>query len=981
MRIMLLGILWLSALSYMNAQTTFYVNGVADEKSDYVAYTHATVYVNETTILNDATLLVKKGKVESVLAKGLVPQGAFEISLKGKTVYPSFIDLYSHYGISVPQPNRLSVNQSEQFNTAKAGAFSWNEALKPEINAVDVFNTQEAVAGNYRGAGFGCVLTGNADGICRGTTALVSTANVAPHFGVLAQQVTSSFSFNKGSSKQNYPSSLMGSIALIRQAYYDAQWYKTQTQEKNISLQHFSALLSLPVIFDAGNKQNVLRAAAIAKEFKALYIIKTAGDDYQRVKEIKQTGMPLIVPINFPKAYKINDVYEADLISTADLKHWELAPANLYWLWKNNVTFCITYFGCEKPQEFLNNLRKAVSYGLPKQEALKALTSTPASLIHQPRIGHLQAGAEANFIICSGDLFASNTQLLKHVVQGKMYEVNGEETPKLAEVYTGKSGNNLIELRIKKNQAIIGKDTFKLTAHYSAGVVHLLLDGSKMLSISVSPTLIDSSIYPNRIVGLEGFVRGNGNPENLWILKAKADSSLLTQTDTSLAMLPDSLIWFPFADYGAPKLNPTQKIVFKNATVWTNEAEGILTQTDVLISNGKIVAVGKSLQCGDCETIDATNKHLTNGIIDEHSHIAIQQGVNEGTQAATSEVRIGDVVNADDINIYRQLAGGVTSAQLLHGSANPIGGQSCLIKLRWGQESEKMKISTANGFIKFALGENVKQANWGDQATVRFPQTRMGVEQVFVDAFTRAKEYELKYKTEKNVRRDLELDALVEVLNKKRFITCHSYVQSEINMLMHVADSFGFSVNTFTHILEGYKVADKMKRHGVNASTFADWWGYKYEVIDAIPYNAAILTRMGVTVAINSDDAEMGRRLNQEAAKTIKYGSLSEEEAWKTVTLNPAKMLRLDANLGSIKAGKEADLVLWDNNPLSIYAKVEYTFIDGICYYSLTQDAFLRAQIKQTRERIISKMLLAQKNGGESQSYISPLDVNYHCND
>jgi imidazolonepropionase-like amidohydrolase len=981
MRIILLGILCLSVGFYANAQTTFYVNGVADEKSDFMAYTHATVYVNATTVLYDATLLVKKGKVEGVLEKGAVPKGAFEINLKGKTIYPSFVDLYSHYGINVPQSNKLNSVQSEQFNTSKAGAFAWNEALKPEINAAEVFNTQETIAGNYRNAGFGCILTGNSDGICRGTTALVSTANVAPHQGILAQQVTSSFSFNKGSSKQNYPSSLMGSIALIRQTYYDAQWYKNQTQEKNISLQHFSALLNIPAVFDAGNKQNVLRAAALAKEFKANYLIKTAGDDYQRVKEIKQTGLPLIVPINFPKAYKINDVYEADLLSTADLKHWELAPANLYWLWKNNVVFCITYYGCEKPQDFLNNLRKAVSYGLPKQEALKALTTTPASLIHQPLIGHLQAGAEANFMICSGDLFASTTQVLKHVVQGKMHEVNGEELPKLADVYVGKSEKSFIELRVKKNQAIIDADTFKLTVRYSAGLVHVLLDGSKMLSFSANPTRIDSSASPYLINELSGFAKGPGGVTSMWVLSSKADSLVKNQSDTGLTILPDSLIWFPFADYGTPQLNIVKKVLFKNATVWTNEVDGILTQTDVLINNGKISMVGKSLQCNDCEIIDATNKHLTNGIIDEHSHIAIQQGVNEGTQAVTSEVRIGDVVNADDINIYRQLAGGVTSAQLLHGSANPIGGQSCLIKLRWGQEPDKMKIGTANGYIKFALGENVKQANWGDQATVRFPQTRMGVEQVFVDAFTRAKEYELKLKTEKNIRRDLELDALVEVLNRKRYITCHSYVQSEINMLMHVADSFGFRVNTFTHILEGYKVADKMKKHGVNASTFADWWGYKYEVIDAIPYNAAILNRMGVTVAINSDDAEMGRRLNQEAAKTIKYGNLSEEEAWKTVTLNPAKMLRLDANLGSIKVGKEADLVLWDNNPLSIYAKVAYTFIDGICYYSSAHDANLRAQIKQTRDRIISKMLLAQKNGGESQSYISPLDVNYHCND
>lgn len=981
MRGLFLIVSWFIATFYIHAQTTFYVNGVADEKQDYIAYTHATVYMNANTVLYDATLVIKQGKVESLKEKGAVPKQAIEVNLRGKVIYPSFIDLYSQYGISVPQPNKLPVGQSEQFNTAKAGAFAWNEALKPEINASEVFSPQEAVASQYRGAGFGSVLTANGDGICRGTTALVSTSNSTPHSSILAEQVTSSFSFNKGTSKQNYPSSLMGSIALIRQTYHDGQWFKNQTQEKNISLQHFANLMGLPAIFDAGNKQNVLRAAAIAKEFNASYIIKTAGDDYQRVKEIKQTGMPLIVPINFPKPYKINNVYDADFISTADLKHWELAPANLYWLWKNNVVFCITYAGCEKPQDFLNNLRKAVQYGLPKQEAIKALTTTPALLIKQPNLGHLQPGATASFMICSGDLFTAGAQILKHVVQGKVHEVNAEASPKLADAYVGSLGGKVVEFGIKKAQAVIGNDTFKLSVQFSSGLVYLLLDGKGLCAYTATPSIVDSSTYPYSIQELTGFIKIANAQKQSCMVKVKPDTTANKTQEQLTTLLADSLIWYPFTDYGSNTLPTYKKVLFKNATVWTNEAAGIAVHTDVVIGDGKIQAVGKSLSCADCEIIDATGKHLTNGIIDEHSHIAIQQGVNEGTQAVTSEVRIGDVVNADDVNIYRQLAGGVTGAQLLHGSANPIGGQSCLIKLRWGQEPDKMKITTPNGFIKFALGENVKQANWGDHSTTRFPQTRMGVEQVFVDAFNRAKVYEQKLKTEKNVRRDLELDALVEVLNSKRFITCHSYVQSEINMLMHVADTFGFRVNTFTHILEGYKVAEKMKRHGVNASTFADWWGYKYEVIEAIPYNAALLTRMGVTVAINSDDAEMGRRLNQEAAKTIKYGQLTEEEAWKTVTLNPAKMLRLDANLGSIKVGKDADLVLWDNNPLSIYAKAKYTFIDGICYYSAAQDELLNAQIAQTRARIISKILLAQKNGAESQLFVSPLDVNYHCND
>jgi imidazolonepropionase-like amidohydrolase len=383
--------------------------------------------------------------------------------------------------------------------------------------------------------------------------------------------------------------------------------------------------------------------------------------------------------------------------------------------------------------------------------------------------------------------------------------------------------------------------------------------------------------------------------------------------------------------------------------------------------------------------------HLTPGIIDEHSHIALFS-VNEGADASSAEVRMADVINPDDINIYRQLSGGVTTAQLLHGSANPIGGQSCLIKLRWGKSPQEFKYEKAPGFIKFALGENVKHSNGLNPDQVRFPQTRMGVEQLYYDYFTRATAYKKQFadftklapkEIEKNKitspRKDLDLEALAEILDGNRFITCHSYVQSEINMLMHVADSMKFKVNTFTHILEGYKLADKMKAHGANASTFADWWAYKLEVMDAIPHNAAMLTKAGVNTAINSDDAEMGRRLNQEAAKSIKYGGLTEIQALKLITLNPAKMLHIDDKVGSIKVGKVADLVLWSDNPLSIYTKVNTTIIDGQIYYDKDEDAKLREDIKKERARIIAK-LIVEKNKGAKVIKPQPKKQNrFHC--
>lgn len=964
---------------YCNAQTTYITNGPQDETEQVYAYTHATIYINPTTLINNATLVTKKGKVIGVTANGTPPKNAIVIDLTGRTIYPAFVDLFSDYGITIPSQERKR-QHGEQFNSNKPGAYSWNEALRAEIDATTHFQPDASAAKNYLEMGFAAVLTGSQDGICRGTTSLVSLAQKPAHFTILSSKNTASFSFKKGSSPQPYPQSLMGSIALIRQTYYDAAWYTQQQTEINISLETFAQLRKLPAIFDAGNKQNVLRAAAIGKEFGATYFIKTNGDEYQRINEIKTAGVPLIVPINFPKAYQIQNSFDAAYISTTDLKHWELAPANLYWLWKNGVKFCITANGC-KPHEFLTNLRKAVSYGLPKEEAIKALTTTPANLINQnSKIGSLTANSEANFIITTGDLFDPSTRIIATVAQGQQHEFGLSTELKLASSYMVQGKN--IRLQIKKNNAIIDGDTVALSASIQNNNITVSIKHKTLITFSGQANIIDSSSYPFTINSITGFAH-QPQQTTAWVLTSDKETSTPKEREdkNKPTHLADSLIWFPFTDFGNATIPKQEKILFKNATVWTNEQQGISTQTDVIINQGKIVAVGKELTCTDCRLIDATSKHLTSGIIDEHSHVAISQGVNEGTQAVTSEVRIGDVVNADDINMYRQLAGGVVAAQLLHGSANPVGGQSALIKFRWGMAPEQLKIVGAPGYIKFALGENVKQANWGDQATTRYPQTRMGVEQVFVDAFTRARFYEQRLKTDKNTRRDLELDALLEVINGKRFITCHSYVQSEINMLMHVADTFGFKVNTFTHILEGYKVADKMKKHGVNASTFADWWAYKYEVMDAIPQNAGILHRMGVTVAINSDDAEMGRRLNHEAAKIIKYTNISEEDAWKMVTLNPAKMLRIDNRTGSIKAGKDADIVLWTANPLSIYAKPEMTFVDGICYYSLAQDEYLRKQVELTRERIIKMLLDAQENGNETQSFISEPEVNYHCND
>ena len=491
-------------------------------------------------------------------------------------------------------------------------------------------------------------------------------------------------------------------------------------------------------------------------------------------------------------------------------------------------------------------------------------------------------------------------------------------------------------------------------------------DSSKLTSLS---GLIDDKLWVGNGYNNDGEAL-NWNMQYVSVYVEKPDTTKKEAKKNTV----NTTVVYPFNGYGMPESPRQEDLLIRNATVWTNEQDGKLENTDVLIKNGKIASVGKNLSGGNARVIDGTGKHITAGIIDEHSHIAVSGSVNECSQSVTAEVRIADVIDPEDIQIYRQLAGGVTSAHVLHGSCNTIGGQTQLIKLRWGRNAEEMKFSNWDPFIKFALGENVKRS-YGPSNN-RFPDTRMGVEQVLVDAFARARDYQNEGPGK---RKDLELETLSEILNHKRFITCHSYVQSEINMLMHVADTFGFRVNTFTHILEGYKVADKMKAHGAAASTFSDWYNYKMEVQDAIAYNAAIMQKEGVVVAVNSDDAEQARHLNQEAAKSIKYGDVPETEALKMCTLNPATMLHVADRVGSIKAGKDADLVLWSENPLSVYSKPEKTIVDGTIYFDLEKDAQLRKLLAAERNRLIQKMIAAKKEGAKTGPALVTFDIVNEC--
>jgi len=412
-----------------------------------------------------------------------------------------------------------------------------------------------------------------------------------------------------------------------------------------------------------------------------------------------------------------------------------------------------------------------------------------------------------------------------------------------------------------------------------------------------------------------------------------------------------------------PAAKPAGPTLIKNATILT-VTRGTLQNTDLLLQNGKIAQIGKNLSApAGAQVIDAAGKYVMPGIIDPHSHTMID-AVNEGSLSVTSMVRVRDVLNPTDVNIYRQLAGGVTTINVLHGSANTIGGQNAVVKLKWGRDVDEMLFPGATPGIKFALGENVtrKNSQTAQQATgqpLRYPATRMGQEEVLRDAFTRARDYKAawddyyaKAKTDKTAvppARDLELDPLVEVLEGKRFVHAHSYRADEMLMLLEIAKEFGFTVKTLQHGLEGYKIASEIAQAGTGLSSFADEWSYKIEAYDAIPYNVPILMRHGVVATVNSDSDERARRLNIDAAKMMRYGGLSEDSALKTITYNGAVQLGIEKRVGSIEVGKDADVVIWNGDPLSVYSMAETTFIDGEIFFDVKRDQAMRAQMASER--------------------------------
>ncbi len=996
-----LGALLLAAPAGSQITTTPH-QGLRENDPRVHALTNARVVAGPGNVIEKGTVLIRDGVIAEVGPSVKVPPEARVWDLAGKTIYPGFIDSYSRIGLPEtlqPQPSRPPQADPEDPNAKPKesprepvkGTHDWNASVTPERNAAAFLKPDKKAAEKLRSLGFTTALVVPGRGVFRGSSTLLNLDNEETNASVVAASVAQHVALEVQRQRDGgYPTSLMGCIALIRQTFLDAGWYQaaqdayrknpaTERPETNASLAALAefAQRKQPAVFETEDEQDLLRALKIADEFKLKPILLGTGYEYRVRKALNKVA--LILPLDFPKPPEVERPAQALDYQLDELQHWDRAPSNPALLVAAGNPIAFTTANLEKPEkEFWSRLRLVVRRGLNKDAALAALTSAPAEMFGvADRLGSIAPGRIANLVVASGDLFtADDANVLTTWVDGRWYDTDHADDRDPRGTWelsvAGKTQPLLIEGELDKLEAKVGEEKATLSIKDS-GV--LLLVPAKAFAAGEG-----SVRFFGRLAGDE--IKGNGDApdQSQFAWSARRTAPYVSKKENKPSPLDQPLEFpetFPAGAYGrtAPPEQPAAMLI-QGATVWTACPQGTLQNADLLVTGGKITAVGPGLKAPTgAAVVDGKNLHLTPGIIDCHSHTAISRGVNEGSHAVTCEVRIGDVIDATDIALYRELAGGVTSANILHGSANPIGGQNQVIKFRWGALPEEMKFEGAMPGVKFALGENVKQSNWGERFSTRYPQTRMGVEEIIRDRFRAAQEYEAasKRKGPLPFRRDLQLEALAEIVNNKRLIHCHSYRQDEVLAILRVTSEFKIQLGTLQHILEGYKVADEIAAAQVGASTFADWWGYKIEAFDAIPFNAAMMASRGVLTTINSDSPDLARRLNTEAGKSMRYGDVPPDEALKFATINAARQLRIDGRVGSLEPGKDADFVIWNGPPLSNYSLAEQTWIDGRKYFDRAGDRAAREAYEKQRTALVQKALterlkeIGKPNGGDDK--------------
>ncbi|MBI2215303.1 MAG: amidohydrolase family protein [Acidobacteria bacterium] len=971
--------------------------GIRDNTPHVVAFTNATIVVSPERTVDKATLVLRDGRVAAVGTTVTIPPEAVTLDATGRTLYPGFIDPYTEYGLaSVGALNAAHTDFTEKSEGSRSGANAWNDGIHAEIEWVSRFAPDAAAAEELLDNGYAVVQSSKLDGLFRGRAFVASLREGLPNELVLEPQARHFASFDKGSSRQDYPESLMGSIALIRQTLLDARWYaeahgayaQNRNQKPPETNRALAALATnrAPFVFETNSELSLLRAARIGAEMNVSMVHVGTHREIARIDEIAALKPTIILPISLPSrpdAVLAGDELDVTL---GALRLWERAPCTAGALASRGASVAFTTRGLADGEKLFENVARMIRCGLDRKAALAALTTVPAGIAGvEDEVGTLEPGRRANVTVVEGDLFDG----------GRVREVwiDGVLAHDAAIDFRGAYD---LAFDGKNVQLEVSGTSSKLDATLSSAA-------TKAASAPVERTKFSFAFaQPLDMLGIPGLARFRFERDrgSLSGTVALADGRSLPVATTRVSDTAKderateeplvSRLTLPNVAFGWETLPKRETVLVRNATIFTSGKAGVLEGADLLAVDGRIAKLGKGLAPpSGARVIDATGKFVTPGIIDEHSHLAISQGVNEGTHNTTSEVRVADVINPDDVGIYRALAGGTTMAQLLHGSANPIGGQAQVVKFRWGQGSEGLKFDAAPPSIKFALGENVKQANWG--GTSRYPQSRMGVETIMKDWFLAAREYSAKQKAWNALsakqregrippRRDLRLEPLAEILEGKRFVHAHSYVQSEILMLIRLAEELGFRIQTFTHILEGYKVASEMAKHGATAAGFSDWWAYKYEVWDAIPYSPCVTRERGVVTAINSDSAELIRRLNQEAAKMIRYCGLEPAEALEMVTINPAIALKIDRRVGSLEVGKDADFVIWNGNPLSMFSKPEQTWIEGTNYFDLTRDSAMRSRDAAEKRALLDKAAATKARTGGAPAKGAEMDA-WHCED
>ncbi|MDX1393878.1 MAG: amidohydrolase family protein [Gemmatimonadota bacterium] len=978
-----LTVLMTAGLDAQQATRTEPVEGIRDNGTGYHALVGARVVTAPGQVMNNATIVIRDGMIQSV-GSGAAPAGARVWDLSGHTVYPGFIDAHADLGMDdVPEGGDV-------------GPTHWNPQVRAWFSTTANLQDDEERRRALRSQGFGTALVVPKQGIFRGSASVVNLGDAGARDRVLRPDVAQSVGFDRSFELGGrYPNSAMGVIALMRQTFMDADWYIRAWGAYEASGRAFlppetsAALEALedalqggqPVYFETGSEEEYLRARAVAAEFGLTPWFRGSGEEYRILDVLSGTTDPLVIPLDFPDAPEVDDPESALDAELAELRHWYLAPTNPGRLADAGVPFAITTDGLTSVSDFLPNLRAAVARGLSSDDALRALTTTPAGWLGIERThGTIEAGKVANLVVAEGDLFTEEADVRDVWVHGRAYGVtrpaqidprgtwtiaSDDQWGFDAELRLEGTLNRLsgyIDIapgpdnegvRITLESASVVAETGRLEVRFDGE--DLGYEGMALLAGAVSeddfygwtslPNGADPSFQGTRTAAFEGDAVG-----------AVANN------------VPDLDLPFirPMMEYGRPSI-PEQPaaVIVRNATIWTMGPQGILEGADMLVQNGVVAEVGMNLSApGGAVEIDGTGKHVTPGLIDPHIHSGVSS-VNETGATIVPEVRMGDVLTHNNIWMYRQVAGGLTTAMVKHGSANPIGGENVIVKMRWGGLPDELKFDGATRTVKFALGENPKRCCYEG----RYPNTRMGTQEIIRDHFLAARDYEREWQRWEATgeglppRRDLRMEAILDILDQELLISSHGYRADGYLALIRLAEEFGFRVQTLQHAVEAYKLAPELAEAGVAAAVWSDWGAFKIEAYDATKYNARILMEAGVTVSLHSDNSQIASRMNWEAGKLLRTG-LTEEQALSTVTINAAKVLAIDDRVGSLEEGKDADFVVWNGNPLSQFTRGEQTWVDGRRYFSIEEDAAMREAIQAERSMLIQAVLAASGNEG-----------------